>query len=528
MVKAYGNLRRTLGFLIIILSITTVLAVYAQGDADSTDDFPEYGNIVIPVSVSVRRAASTESDVVGELRRGQFIQALNINSTQQWVFIERTGLIGWVKRDLVRWHDDIDSLPVRPSFAPLPTIAPEVLSATPFVPTATQSVSFVRLEYQTSAIIRSGPSRTYPIVDIFPPNYSIEYPIGRDENTNWVLLQYTDETTDEKKFGWISVILVEWLIDLDALPILSDDNLTPTITVTPSKTHTITPIPSHTNTSTPSQTPSHTPSPTNTSTPSHTPSPTNSSTPSQTPTHTPSPTSTSTPSSTPTHTPSPTNTSTPSSTPSHTPSPTNTSTPTHTPSPTNTSTPTHTPSPTNSSTPSQTPTIVVQAADTNAPTPTQLSVNDVPDVSPSATNETANLPIEAIVAGIVSAVILLYVALYWNGITSVERYKDGFVIKDCPVCNSGQLQVETKQYRIFGIPRGKHTVRCDNCRSVLRATGKQRWRYAVDRMENSDLYDRYNNKHIMTSEIANLLTKKRSKSTHTTVPKFVDDSDDKS
>jgi hypothetical protein len=35
-------------------------------------------------------------------------------------------------------------------------------------------------------------------------------------------------------------------------------------------------------------------------------------------------------------------------------------------------------------------------------------------------------------------------------------------------------------------------VRCDECRSVLRETTPRRWRYAVDPIENPDLYRRYN------------------------------------
>jgi hypothetical protein len=52
--------------------------------------------------------------------------------------------------------------------------------------------------------------------------------------------------------------------------------------------------------------------------------------------------------------------------------------------------------------------------------------------------------------------------------------------------------VETRHDRLFGIPRARTTVRCSNCRSVLREAGSRRWRYAVDKIENPALYSRYN------------------------------------
>jgi hypothetical protein len=56
--------------------------------------------------------------------------------------------------------------------------------------------------------------------------------------------------------------------------------------------------------------------------------------------------------------------------------------------------------------------------------------------------------------------------------------------------------VETKQDRLLGIPRPRRTVRCTECRSVLREVGNRRWRYAVDPMENPALYKHYNGREI--------------------------------
>jgi len=714
-------LRRKIIVLILLLISSIMMVWWVSAQDDNTDEFPELGNIVIPVSVYVRSGPAIEFEPIGEVTRGRFLQPLNISEDGQWIFIQFNELYGWVNRDLVRWSDNIDSLTVRSQFEPLPTVDPAVLSATPFIPTATRMFSFVVVDVD-GAFVRSGPGRTYDIIDVIPPDYRIENPVGRDEETNWILFQYTADDTGDKKFGWISVLLAEWLVDLEALPVLSEDDLTPTATFTPSNTPTITSTPTSTFTPTATETLTFTPTSTetetltstatNTDTPTSTntatvtntatitptatasqtatptitntatatntgtPEPTFTSTITETATNTPTPTPTSTttstvtpistdtptltftsvptntatmtstftsmptetmtytptvtstftsvptdtattsPTSTPTltvtstivptdtvtvtplltdtptltMTPIPTDTEavsavivtdtvassptddptltytatltptsvstetatvTPSETLTYTPVPTDT--PTFTPTatltftlvPTETPTLTMTPSPTDTEVvpavvstdtfeplPTDEPTveateeatIVAQAVDANNPTPTQLSDFEITEVSPEGDGDAGTrFPIEAIVAGLIFLLLLLYVALYWNGLASTERYADGFVIEECPVCRDGHLHVETKQDRILGIPRARHTVRCDNCRSVLRETGNRRWRYAVDRMGNPDLYERYNNRQIMTGELATLLVQNQPSKSAKTLPEFVDD-----
>lgn len=123
-----------------------------------------------------------------------------------------------------------------------------------------------------------------------------------------------------------------------------------------------------------------------------------------------------------------------------------------------------------------------------------LVLTDADPNAPSGTPESGQLPIELIVGGIALLLLLAYVALYWRGVSGLERYANGFVIDECPVCRQGQLTVETRNDRVLGIPRARTTVRCTHCRSVLREAGDRRWRYAVDRLENAALYDRYNGK----------------------------------
>lgn len=636
--------RQIVGIGIIIL-ISIVVGLFVRAQSEDPDDLPPVGNIVLPQSIYVRVGPARDYEAIGELTAGDYVQPVSINTEGTWVFVEFNEFFGWINRGLVRWTDDVDSLPIRNEFEPLPTLDPLVLSVTPFIPTATRLSSFVLIDAE-NAFIRSGPGRTYDILGQISSGTPIENPIGRSENNEWVLFQYEDEER-HKQFGWIAVSLVEWLVDIEELPVLSEDNLTPTTTFTPSNTptHTHTPTATftptatltntktptvtatNTQTSTPTDTPTSTATPSNTPTSTSTPTLTSTSTPTVTDTLTKEPTATLTATSTatttstftdvptatatvtstftdvptetdlptetelPTDVPSETTVSTevaavieiPSETPSHTATVTLTSTPSRTPTSTvtNTATASHTPTltVTNTATLSATPTATltltstatvtetvtatptatatvtvsptasptetdtheptdtpeatedvtaVAAAQSDLATPTRLAEIAITEVPPSDDGAVATdrLPIEAIIGGVLFLLVLLYIALYWNGISSADRYADGFVIEDCPVCHAGKLHVESRQERFFGIPFARHTVRCDNCRSILRETGNRRWRYAVDRMENPDMYERYNNREVMTGELAALLVQRQSSATTKSVPKFVDDDAD--
>jgi hypothetical protein len=101
--------------------------------------------------------------------------------------------------------------------------------------------------------------------------------------------------------------------------------------------------------------------------------------------------------------------------------------------------------------------------------------------------------------------IMLYVASYAVNAANLDRYREGFVLKVCPVCEEGELYLEERGYRLLGIPRVRRVVRCDTCRSVLRQVGPQRWRYAVDNLENSELYDEFNNQVLTEDELIDIL-----------------------
>jgi hypothetical protein len=132
-----------------------------------------------------------------------------------------------------------------------------------------------------------------------------------------------------------------------------------------------------------------------------------------------------------------------------------------------------------------------------------------------------------LIAGLVLIAILAYAVLYWRGLSGSERYASGFVIETCPVCHRGHLIVESRQERLFGIPRARHSVRCTECRSVLREVSDGHWRYAVDPIENPDLYQRFNGQVVDDQTLVDLArpptSSQRGTSSQSTPPDFVDD-----
>lgn len=103
-----------------------------------------------------------------------------------------------------------------------------------------------------------------------------------------------------------------------------------------------------------------------------------------------------------------------------------------------------------------------------------------------------------------TALIGGYLLTYTVRAAAVNRYADGFLLDDCPVCKVGHLTLEERVFRTFGIPRVRRTVRCDHCHSVLREVGNRRWRYAVDRAINPNLYTTTNNRVLREEQLAKL------------------------
>ncbi|MBZ0295924.1 MAG: hypothetical protein K8L99_25415 [Anaerolineae bacterium] len=267
----------------------------------------------------------------------------------------------------------------------------------------------------------------------------------------------------------------------------------------------------------------NTPRPTATSTVTDTPTITTTHTPS--PSDTPSPTDTATVTQTATDTITPTHTATPTSTDTDVPTETSTSTLTDTPLPSDTPTeaPTGTPMPTITATPSPEAAVIVEPSPV-LPTPTLEPETVPPDGG-------GRFPFEAAIGGLLLAAILGYVALYLRGVAIADRYAKEFMLETCPVCGRGELLVEVRQERWFGIPRARRIVRCTECRSVLRETGDHRWRYAIDPLENPALYRRYNGQEIDDETLMTLATNPPEDTPDepqppVTPPSFIDDEDE--
>jgi uncharacterized protein YgiM (DUF1202 family) len=611
--------------LFLLLSLSGSYA-FAQQASPSPTPTPR-GSYVVRDNIFVRGGPAESYLPVGSLRRGAPLIPLSRNEAATWILISYFRGFGWVRRDLGYWAVNIDALPVIDESNLTPTPIPGTESSPTFVaPTETPTGNWIDVG-EMGAFVRTGPGLTYSIYGELQDGTTV-IPVGRTSDSTWILLRLTSG------FAWINRELVNWTDDLDSLPILELDALTPsatftnTLTPTSTATSTTTTTPSVTPTSTNSSTPSATQTNTGTSTPSTTSTSTNTFTSTATQTNIPTDTATNIPSATPTVTASPSLTFavqvlvateviatrtlvSPSATlvpPTATPSFTLTIAPTNTPSLTNTPI-----LPTLTSTADATRTMIAQVvfgtqtANASVPTPTPLSVltntaaslptlaftlpvadasvfatvisdanatgtgvavavfasltarADEAFVQPSQTvltgtrtsasstsitsaveppqqvgnsvpaTITPGVPAEAIVGGGVVLLVLAYVGLYWRGLASLDRYKKGYVIQSCPVCGRGHLTVDTRQERTFGIPRGRYTVRCNECRSVLREAGDRRWRYAIDPIDNPALYERFNNK-VLDEETLRKLEKQYgqpSRAPHVRSPapppKFLDD-----
>jgi hypothetical protein len=161
--------------------------------------------------------------------------------------------------------------------------------------------------------------------------------------------------------------------------------------------------------------------------------------------------------------------------------------------------------------------------------PTSIGATPTPVEPPVQLGPESQFPIEALIGGALLLGVLGYAVLYGLGLRAIDRYKAGFVVERCPVCGRGHLTVETRRERLFGIPRARRTVRCDECRSVLRETASRRWRYAIDPIENSALYRQYNGHEIDEATLIELARSMPSSETPVrprppaTPPNFIDE-----
>jgi hypothetical protein len=531
--------------------------------------FTPEGNYVLVVnaeSAYLRAGPGRTYLRLGQLVPGNLVDPVSRSEDGEWILVRyldtRTVEIrfAWIARDLVSWVDEaaLDDLPIvgedalTPTVTFTPSVTPEpsdTATATD-VPTATDTATSTDTPSVTPSDTATAtetpsitPSNTATVTDI-PSITPSETATATETELPSLTPSDTVTATDIPSVTpSATATATDTAIPTDTATATDAPSITPSATATSTNTPTDEPtvvealiVP--TNTDVPSATP--TDEPTATYTPSVTPSDTATAT--ETPSITPSDTATATDTAIPTDTP--TATETPSVTPSETATVTNTPTdvPTNTaePSATPTSTDTVSPSATATTESSTTPTeeatqVAMVVLPTDIPTekateealvlpetpiPTEpLIVETVPpDVSGGFT-----VPLEAIIGVVILLIVLGYIFLYWRGLVVADRYRDGFVIDECPVCKRGGLHVDEKPGRLLGIPQTRRTVRCDVCRSVLRETGAGRWRYAVDRIESPTMYDRFNGKEITDDELVRLAGNPPKSSTKRTNPQFLDE-----
>jgi uncharacterized protein YgiM (DUF1202 family) len=435
---------------------------------------------------------------LGQLTTGDVVEPVGRDSNTIWIMIRFLDGFGWIRSDLVRWVDDLTLLPVVSLTNLTPTATFTATNTSTPTATSTNTATSTLTPTQTPT-----PTPTNTPTPTYTPTITPS-PLP----TNTATLTYTPTSTASPTAT--NTALPTATLTHTLLPATSTPQ-----PVIPSETVAVqaiiasnTPLPTAVNTATKTYTPTFTPTltftPTSTDTvipPSATALPTSTSVPTNIPV---SPSATSIPASA---------TLVPSAT---TVAPTFTATTIIAPTSTVT-TPIVTPIPTTS--------VAVAQIPTNIPPPTPVA--EQPE-SPSG----GGLPIEALVGGLALLLVLAYIAFYWRGLASADRYAKGFVIHTCPACDRGNLVVETKQDRLLGIPRPRRTVRCTECRSVLREVGNRRWRYAVDPMENPALYKHYNGREIDDATLVEIERQPHSPNgepaqtrSPVTPPSFTDDED---
>lgn len=540
-------------------AVTSPHLLLAQEGATAT---PNINWVNQSVGINVRAGPGLSYDIIGRLIVDSWVQPLARTLDGEWILIMYRSSQGWVQRDGVSWRLDTAMLPVirDPNVTPLPNNVPP-----PSDRTNTPNANWVSVGVD-GGFVRAGPGQGYlPIGELFTGD--VVDAVAQDAGGNWVLIRYNTG------YGWIHRELVIWIQNIDMLPVLDLPDLTPhftpvpvnpTKTATPSPTVTASPTATlpPTATSTPTFTPTSTP--TNTSTNTASPTFTATATFTQTPTITPSPTSTYTATATatqtasytattlPSDTPAPTATVTPSATasdmptiPTETPSPLPTETASPAPSATLTSAPTATATHTSTATmaavlvvtasftPGQSPSATLTPTVPASATPTAAAVAQAAESeqNPNTGDSSGAGPVEEpsssqgiptlyLLAGGLALMVVLYAGVYMNQLGSLSRYREGFFLTRCPVCQQGGLYVDERRYRMLGIPRARRTVRCDNCRSVLREVGRRRWRYAVDGAADPELYDKLNGQTISEARLREI-----SPEFGPSRPEFIDDDD---
>jgi hypothetical protein len=89
---------------------------------------------------------------------------------------------------------------------------------------------------------------------------------------------------------------------------------------------------------------------------------------------------------------------------------------------------------------------------------------------------------------------------------------------ECPVGKRGRVDEKPGRLRY-----STGTAKCVDVSFQLRETGAGRWRYAVDRIENATMFDRFNGKEISDDELVRLAGNPPKGSARPTNPQFLDE-----
>jgi uncharacterized protein YraI len=492
---------------------------------------------------------------IGLVYTGDVVDPVAHDKRLDWVLIRFGAGYGWIRYDLVVWVQDITQLPV----VDVPDLTP-AFTAVPFVPSDTPTLT------ATASVTPSEtPTATVPPTPTLTPTVTpSETPPATVTPTPTLTPTVTPSET-------LTATVPPTPTLTPTATASATPSETPTATVTPTETPTATATPTETYTPTATGTATYTPTGTATYTPTGTPTLTETPAPSATPTYTATPTLTASPtpseSRTATETPVPTVTETLLPTATNSPEPTAmvalVPAVTHTPIPSPTDTPTAVPPTPTAVPPTQTPTGTPTAApptqtatasSTEAPTrtlvptltasplPTETPLPPSPTASPTetplavaaveSTGPAAGAPaviekekpgrgagsVYVLIGGGLAVLAALYAGIYVNQAAQLDRYRDGFMLSICPVCEDGELYLEERRYRFLGIPRVRRVVRCETCRSVLRQVGRQGWRYAVDGAENPELYDEFNGRVLTEDELLEI-------GYRGTPPQYIEDDD---
>lgn len=448
---------------------------------------------------------------LGQLYTGDEVEPISRNADGSWIMIRFGDGFGWISRNLVRWIDDIDSLPVitadnltpTATFTLTSTSTPTATPTSTFTPSATATATLTATYTNTPSATPTATNTQTPSITPSATFTQTSLPSATPLPTLTATLVPSEtpvptiapSATTAPSF---TPVPTETLIEPTATPVLPTATYT---VVIPTQTNTLVPTATFTDLPTATDAPTETaiavvivPSATATLLPTNTPTalvPTETLLP---------PTSTVTASLTATTIP-PTSTYTLTFTLTATTMPASS-----TPSPATATLIPTTVVPVPMSTVAQAITATLQPSATATENSAAIVTTSLPTPSAAAIEpqSAGGVSAEALIAGLVLLVIGVYGFFYWRGLSTAERYANGFVIDTCPVCGRGHLIVETRQERLFGVPRVRHSVRCSECRSVLREVSDQQWRYAVDPIENPDLYQQYNGQLISDETLAAL------------------------